>query len=76
MKSANENRVVLGFIDPQADLIAHINNMRERQFGLSPSDAEVLRRIVEATRRQARVVRTTTDPRATMSLPPILRQVA
>ena len=69
VKSANENRVVLGFIDPKADAIAHINNLREKQFGLSPSDMEALRRVVAATRRQARVVRTTSDARPTGNLP-------
>jgi hypothetical protein len=59
VKAANENRAVIGFIDPEADRIAHINNQRERQFGLSPKDEEVLRRVVHATAMQARVVRTT-----------------
>ena len=42
VKTANENRVVIGFIDPRADQIAHINNLREKMFGLSPKDREVL----------------------------------
>jgi precorrin isomerase len=50
---------VIGFIDPEADRIAHINNQREKQFGLSPKDEEVLKRVVHATAMQARVVRTT-----------------
>ena len=57
VKAANENRAIIGFIDPQADRIAHINNLRERQFGLSPRDREVLQRVVRATAKQARVVR-------------------
>jgi hypothetical protein len=57
VKAANENRAIIGFIDPQADRIAHINNLRERQFGLSPRDREVLQRVVSATAKQARVVR-------------------
>ena len=57
VKAANENRAVIGFIDPQADRIAHINNLRDRQFGLSPRDREVLQRVVSATAKQARVVR-------------------
>jgi len=59
VKAANENRAVIGFIDPEADRIAHINNQREKQFGLSPKDEEVLKRVVYATAMQARVVRTT-----------------
>jgi hypothetical protein len=59
VKAANENRAVIGFIDPEADRIAHINNQREKQFGLSPKDEEVLKRVVHATAMQARVVRTT-----------------
>lgn len=57
VKAANENRAVIGFIDPEADRIAHINNQREKQFGLSPKDEEVLKRVVHATARQGRVVR-------------------
>src|SRR5690349_21168894 len=34
VKSANENRVVIGFIDPRADQIAHMNNQQEKMFGL------------------------------------------
>ena len=59
VKAANENRAVIGFIDPEADRIAHINNQREKQFGLSPKDEEVLKRVVYATAMQARAVRTT-----------------
>lgn len=42
VKSANENRVVIGFIDPRADRIAHFNNLHDKQFGLSPKDKHVL----------------------------------
>jgi hypothetical protein len=58
VKSANENRVIIGFIDPEADRIAHFNNLREKQFGLSPKDEAVLKAVVHATAKQARVVRT------------------
>lgn len=34
----NENRAEIGFIDPNSDRIAHINNQREKQFGVSPAD--------------------------------------
>ena len=57
VKSASENRVVIGFVDPNADLIAHVNNLRERQFGVSPKDRLALNSIVLAVLRQARVVR-------------------
>jgi hypothetical protein len=42
VKEASENRVVIGFIDPKADMIAHLNQLRERQFGVSPKDRVVL----------------------------------
>src|SRR5690349_12314645 len=42
VKSASENRVVVGFVNPQADMIAHINNRRERAFGVSPNDRKAL----------------------------------
>lgn len=35
---ANENRAIIGFVDPAADRIAHLNNWRDKQFGLSPND--------------------------------------
>ena len=56
VKSANENRAVIGFSDPQADMIAHVNNLRERAFGVSQQDRKSLREIVLATLRRARVV--------------------
>ena len=56
IKSANENRVVIGFVDPQADIIAHVNNLRERAFGASPEDRKSLREIVLATLRRAHAV--------------------
>jgi len=33
---ANENRVVIGATDAEADRIIRFNNRRERQFGMSP----------------------------------------
>jgi hypothetical protein len=57
VKSANENRAVIGFIDPKADAIAHWNNQREKQFGLSPKDEKVLGQAVNVTAKQGRVVR-------------------
>ena len=55
VKSANENRVVIGFVDPEADRIAHFNNQREKQFGLSPKDETTLKAVVLAAAKQARV---------------------
>jgi hypothetical protein len=57
VKSASENRVAIGFIDAQSDTIAHINNLRERAFGVSQEDRKSLREIVLATLRRARPVR-------------------
>ena len=57
VKSASENRVVIGFVDPNADRIAHMNNLRERQFGVSPRDRLALNAIVLAVLKQARAVR-------------------
>jgi hypothetical protein len=57
VKSANENRVVIGFVDPNADRVAHVNNLRERQFGVSPKDRSALNAIVLAVLKRARVVR-------------------
>jgi len=56
VKAANENRVTIGFSDPQADMIAHVNNLRERAFGVSQEDRKSLREIVLTTLRRARVV--------------------
>lgn len=58
VKSVNENRAVIGFVDPQSDAIAHINNLRERQFGVSPADSRAVIAAVRETSRQHRVVRT------------------
>jgi hypothetical protein len=57
VKSASENRVVIGFVDPNADRIAHVNNLREKQFGISPKDRVAMNRAVLAVLRQARAVR-------------------
>jgi hypothetical protein len=57
VKAASENRVVIGFADPQADMIAHINNRREKQFGVSPKDRSVLTRAVLALLKQVNVIR-------------------
>jgi hypothetical protein len=57
VRSANENQAVIGFVDPNADRIAHVNNLREKQFGVSPNDRSALNAAVLAVLRQARVIR-------------------
>jgi hypothetical protein len=57
VKSVSENKATIGFIDPNADRIAHVNNLRERQFGVSPKDRSALNAAVLAVLRQARAVR-------------------
>jgi hypothetical protein len=54
--SANENKVTIGFADPVADYRAHINNLREKAFGISPNDRKVLNAAVLALLRQVKVV--------------------
>jgi hypothetical protein len=56
VKSASENHVTIGFIDAQSDYIAHINNLRERAFGVSEQDRKALGEIVLATLQRSRVV--------------------
>jgi hypothetical protein len=57
VKSANENQAVIGFVDPNADRIAHVNNLREKQFGVSPTDRQALNAAVLTAIRQVRPVR-------------------
>ena len=57
VKSASENRCVIGFVDPNADRIAHVNNLREKAFGVSPKDRLALHSIVLAVLKQVRAVR-------------------
>ena len=57
VKSADENRVTIGFVNPQADTIAHVNNLREKAFGESPSDRRAVNAAVTASLKQYRVVR-------------------
>lgn len=57
VKRANENRVEIGFIDAESDMIAHVNNNRERAFTTSPEDNKVLVAAVRATIKQHKVVR-------------------
>ena len=53
VKSASENRCVIGFINSNADAIAHINNLREKAFGVSPKNRQALRAIILAVLRQS-----------------------
>jgi len=57
LKSASENRAVIGFVDPNADRIAHVNNLRERQFGISQKDRQALNAAVLVTLGHVRLVR-------------------
>jgi len=57
VKSASENRAVIGFVDPNADRVAHVNNLREKQFGVSPTDRSALNAAVLAALRKVRPVR-------------------
>ena len=56
VKSASENRVVIGFINSSADRVAHLNNLREKAFGVSPKDRLALNAIVLATLKRSRVI--------------------
>ena len=56
VKSASENRAVIGFIDPRGDQVAHANNLREKQFGISPSDRAALAKIVRALLKVSRSI--------------------
>lgn len=57
VKSADENRVTVGFVNDQADRIAHINNLREKAFGVSPNDRKAVNAAVLATLKQFRIIR-------------------
>jgi hypothetical protein len=56
VKRASENQVTIGFVNPTADLKAHVNNLREKQFGVSPKDEEALHAAVGASLRTQRIV--------------------
>lgn len=40
--SANENKVTIGFSDDHADMVAHVQNGRDRMFGVSPKNREAV----------------------------------
>jgi hypothetical protein len=54
--TATENRAVIGFDHPLAAAHAHFQNMRERQFGVSPTDRSALVSAVHETVRQGGVI--------------------
>ena len=56
VKSVSENRAVIGFINANADAVAHVNNLREKAFGVSPKDREALNAVVRAVLRTSRVI--------------------
>jgi hypothetical protein len=35
VKSTSKNQTVIGFVDPNANRIARVNNLRDKQFGAS-----------------------------------------
>lgn len=58
VKSASDNRCELGFSNPIAERIAHINNAREEQFGVSGNDRQTLSPLVQETAQAGNVVHT------------------
>jgi hypothetical protein len=56
VKQVSENRCVIGFINPNADAIAHVNNIRERAFGISPKDRQAMAAVIRAILRTSRVI--------------------
>jgi len=56
VKSANENAATIGFVDTNGDRIAHVNNLWEKQFGISPKDRQALNAAVLAVLKRVRLV--------------------
>lgn len=56
--SAEQNKAVIGFSDPEAARRIKINALRSRQYGASPRDLEVLQREVQESRERPVVVET------------------
>jgi hypothetical protein len=54
--SASENRAVIGFSHPLAAIHAHFQNMRQRQFGVSPNDEGVIVAAVSEAARNGGIV--------------------
>lgn len=55
--SATENSCAIGFNNPVAQRIAHINNAREEQFGISGKDRETLSPLVQNAAQAGNVIR-------------------
>ena len=55
--SANESQVTIGFTNKRGDDVAFYNNLRERAFGTSPTDYEVLTAAVYESLKIHRVAR-------------------
>jgi hypothetical protein len=53
---ASENMAVIGFTDARSDRVAHINNLTERAFGMSPKNRVVLYDTVRAVLRRSKFV--------------------
>lgn len=53
----NENRGRIGFADPKSDKKAHYNNMRDRQFGVSPRDGETMKATVHSVNLHSPIAR-------------------
>lgn len=58
VKTTNENRAIIGFIDPSTDAVAHINNKLERMFGLSPKDKEAMKETLRNVLSKSRLIST------------------
>lgn len=56
VKAVSENRAVIGFTDPNAELIAHVNNLREKAFGVSPTDCKALNAVVLQTLKRQHII--------------------
>ena len=48
--SANQNKAVIGFTDPEAEKRAAFANRRERMWGASPNDMEFIRGVIAGER--------------------------
>ena len=57
VKLATEDKVVLGPIDPQSQMIIAIQNKRSHQWGVSPRDHEVMYAAIRQSLMQARAFR-------------------
>ncbi len=58
LKLVSENRGVIGFIDDRSDKVAHVNNLREKAFGVSPTDHQVFLEAVRNIITEKKIIRT------------------